>query len=50
MFKNWKIRNNSAVHGLKFAAAKWKEECKRAQKPDSFDVFYFALFGRYPTR
>lgn len=50
MFKTWKIKNNAAVHGLKFAATAWKQECKREKKPDNFDVFYFSLFGRYPTR
>lgn len=46
----WKIRNNAEVHGLEFAARKHKAQCKREQKPSNFDIFYFALFGRWPAR
>jgi len=46
----WKIKNNAEVHGLEFAAARYKVECKKQVKPDNFDVFYFALFGRWPNR
>jgi len=46
----WKIKNNAEVHGLEFAATRYKVECKKQVKPDNFDVFYFALFGRWPAR
>ena len=50
MFKLWKIQNNVAVHGLVFAARAHKAECKREGKPSNFDTFYFAMFGKWPTR
>lgn len=50
MFKLWKIQENVRVHGLEFAAKAHKVECKREGKPSNFDVFYYALFGKWPTR
>lgn len=45
-----KIRSNAEVHGLVFAARAHKAECKRQGKLSNFDTFYFAFFGRYPTK
>lgn len=50
MFKLWKIQSNVEVHGLEFAAHKHQEECKREEKPAQFDTFYYAIFGKWPTR
>lgn len=44
------VQSNAATHGLEWAAKKHQEQCKKQGKPSNFDVFYFALFGRYPTR
>lgn len=46
----WKIRSNAEVHGLKFAATKHQEQCKKESKPSNFDTFYFAIFGKWPTK
>ena len=48
--KNWQIRSNAVVHGLEFAAMKHQEALKREKKPSNFDAFYFAIFGKWPTR
>ena len=48
--KAWQVRSNAAVHGLEFAAKKHKEACKKESKPSNFDLFYFAIFGKYPKR
>jgi len=45
-----RIQSNMQVHGTFWAARRYREECRRAHKIDNFDVFYFALFGRWPTR
>ena len=45
-----RIQSNMQVHGAFWAARRYKEECRRAHKVDNFDVFYFALFGRWPAR
>ena len=46
-----KIRSNAEVHGIAWAAKKQQEDMKR--KPEganTFDTFYFAIFGKWPTR
>lgn len=47
--KLWKIQENARVHGLQFAAAQYKRESKKKGEVSNFDVFYFALLGRWPT-
>lgn len=39
-----KIRSNLAVHGMRFAGRIAK------QQKIPFDMFYFVIFGRYPTK
>lgn len=51
MFKLWKIQNNVAVHGLEYAARLQQQEFKRNPTgANTFDTFYYALFGRWPAR
>ena len=45
-----KIRSNMAEHGLFWAARKYREQMRRAHRIDNFDVFYYAVFGKWPTR
>ena len=45
-----KIRSNVEVHGTFWAAQHYRTVCKRQGKPSNFDVFYFALFGKWPAR
>jgi len=45
-----RIQSNMAVHGTAWAARRYKQECRKAHRVDNFDVFYFALFGRWPNR
>ena len=45
-----KIRSNAEVHGLAWAAKRQQEAMRRNPcGANSFDVFYFALFGKWPT-
>ena len=46
-----KIRSNAEVHGLEWAAKRQQEAMRRNPcGANSFDVFYFALFGKWPPR
>lgn len=39
-----RIQSNMSVHGVYYAA----KICRRQGVP--FDMFYFSIFGRYPTK
>ena len=45
-----RIQSNMDVHGAFWAARRYKQECKRKSAIDNFDVFYFAVFGKWPNR
>ena len=46
-----KIRSNAEVHGIAWAAKKQQEAMRRNPTgANSFDVFYYALFGKWPKR
>lgn len=42
--RGWQLRNNVAVHGLTWAV-EWA-----TRNGISFDVFYFAMFGKFPKK
>ena len=45
------VRSDVEVHGLKWAAQRQQAQFKRNPTgANSFDTFYFALFGKWPTR
>ena len=49
MNKLEKIRSNADVHGVLWAARKQQEDMRRNPSgANSFDTFYFALFGKWP--
>ena len=51
MNKLEKIRSNAEVHGVQWAAKRQQEAMRRNPSgTNSFDTFYFALFGKWPTR
>ena len=45
-----KIRSNAEVHGIAWAAKRQQEAMRRTPcGANSFDAFYFALFGKWPA-
>lgn len=43
------VRSNVQTHGLEWAAAYQQKQFKREPcGANTFDTFYFALFGRWP--
>jgi hypothetical protein len=50
-----KIQSNIEVHGLFWAAEHYKKMARLAAKQQgksasNFDTFYYAVFGKWPTR
>ena len=45
-----KIRLNVAQNGTFWAAQHFRKEALKEGKVGNFDVFYFAIFGKWPAR